>query len=149
MRQSQTPTYAMIADNDRFWQITQKILSLLPWLWLSFMALLIAAAIGQTGAWPSYGQPDPKQISGLGILVMPLTLLMMLVLGTLPFGLLFTTFAAWKGRVYQQQKTHRALSARCVFISYRGNRRLGRDYDLADGLGSKLLIFLVMRVGFW
>ena len=116
MRQSQTPTYAIIADNDRFWQITQKILSLLPWLWLSFMALLIAAAIGQTGAWPSYGRPDPKQISGLGILVLPLTLLMMLVLGTLPFGLLFTTFAAWKGAPYTSNKKHTALYLLGVFL---------------------------------
>ena len=116
MRQSQTPTYAIIADNDRFWQITQKILSLLPWLWLSFMALLIAAAIGQTGAWPSYGQPDPKQISGLGILVLPLTLLMMLVLGSLPFGLLFTTFAAWKGAPYTSNKKHTALYLLGVFL---------------------------------
>ena len=116
MRQSQTPTYAMIADNDRFWQITQKILSFLPWLWLSLMALLIAAAIGQTGTWPSYGQPDPKQISGLGLLVMPLTLLMMLVLGTLPFGLLFTTFAAWKGAPYTSNKKHTALYLLGVFL---------------------------------
>lgn len=112
----QTPTYITIANNDRFWEITRKLFMCLPWLWLGLLTILITGAIGQSGSWPSYGQPDPKQISGFGLLVTPLLLLMMITLGSLPFGLLFTAFSAWQGVPYTSNKKQTTLYLLGLFL---------------------------------
>ncbi|MCA9920237.1 MAG: hypothetical protein KC445_19915 [Anaerolineales bacterium] len=100
----------------KLWQITQKIFILLPWLWLSLLLLLILGAVSQTGSWPTYGQPDPKQIPGLGLLVTPTTLLMMLTLASLPFGLFFTAFAANQAWSHAVNKKHTAFYLIGVFL---------------------------------
>jgi hypothetical protein len=110
------PAYFEIANDNRFWLVTQRVLLILPWLWLSLFALLIVGAFGQQGSWPSYGQPDPKAIASLGALVTPLILLMMVTLASLPFGFLFTTFAIWQGAPYSISKKHTVLYLLGVFL---------------------------------
>lgn len=109
MTGQQPPAYFEIATNNRFWIITQKVLLSLPWLWLTLLTLMIAGAMSQHGGWPSYGQPDPKDIGLLSLLLMPLILLMMATLASLPFGLLFTTFAVWQGAPFFISKKHTGL----------------------------------------
>ena len=110
------PAYFEIANDHRFWSITQRVLLGLPWLWLGIFGSLIMGAFAQQGSWPSYGQPDPKAIAVLGTLVTPLILLMMLTLASLPFGFLFTTFAIWQGAPYSISKKHAALYLLGVFL---------------------------------
>ena len=112
----QPPAYFNIASNGRFWHITQKILLILPWLWLGTLAFLIMGAVGQHGSWPSYGQPDPKAMGAVSLLVIPLILLMMTTLASLPFGLLFTAFAVWQGAPYPISKKHTVLYLLGVFL---------------------------------
>lgn len=103
------PAYFEIANDNRFWLATQRVLLTLPWLWLGLLALLLIGAVGQQGSWPSYGQPDPKDIAVLGALVTPLILLMMITLASLPFGFLFTVFSIWQGAPYAMNKKHTVL----------------------------------------
>ena len=89
----------------------------MPWLWLGLLTLLLAGVIGQTGSWPSYGQPDPKQISGLSLLVMPITLIMLLTLASLPFNLVITAVAIQQGwPTIVDNKKHTVLYLLGVFL---------------------------------
>lgn len=105
MKTHQPPTHFAMAEDNRFWLITQKVLFYSPWLWLALLVLFVVGVTGQQGAWPSYGQPDPKDAGYLSLLLTPLILLMMWTLASLPFGLLFTSFALWKGAPYSISKT--------------------------------------------
>lgn len=100
----------------KLWQFAQKTLMLLPWLWIGLLVILIIGAISQTGSWPVYGQPDPKQIRGLGALVGPFTFLMLLTLASLPFGLFFTAFAVQQGWSHSGSKKHALLYLLGVFL---------------------------------
>jgi hypothetical protein len=95
-----------IVRNGRFQRVTQNIIQLLPWLWLGLIAVLVAGSVQQTGNWPTYGQPDPKQMNAFSLLVKPAIFLLMLTLASIPFGLIFTVFATWQKSLIAANKKH-------------------------------------------
>lgn len=63
-----------------------------PWLWLLLLTVFVAYTAVQTGAWPSYGQPDPKATP---LLYWPTFLLFLGTLASFPIWLIMTLFA-WR-----------------------------------------------------
>lgn len=110
MLNDQTTSTNGFVGNGRFERITRNIILLLPWLWLGLLTVLVMGAVQQTGNWPTYAQPDPKQMHVFSLLVTPALLLLMLTLASIPFGLIFIMFPAW------QQKTPLAANKKQTWL---------------------------------
>lgn len=63
-----------------------KIGLYLPWIWLILFALFVLGAALQVGGWPTYGRPDPKAAGMAGLLYVPVLVLLLTVLATIPIS---------------------------------------------------------------
>lgn len=66
--------------------ILARIACYLPWIWLALFAFYVLAVALQVGHLPTYGQPDPKDAGAASLLYMPVLVLLLLVMATIPIG---------------------------------------------------------------
>ena len=65
-----------------------------PWAWLLFFCLMILGVFLQFGHWPSYTNPDPKQIGVFSHLITPVYALIILTLIS-PIYISFQAIRSW------------------------------------------------------
>ena len=63
-----------------------RIACYLPWIWFALFAIFVLAVAAQVGHLPTYGQPDPKDAGAASLLFMPVIILLLLTLATIPIG---------------------------------------------------------------
>ena len=66
--------------------ILARVACYLPWIWLALFAFYVLVVGLQAGHLPSYGQPDPKDAGAASLLYMPVIVLLLLVMATIPIG---------------------------------------------------------------
>lgn len=66
--------------------ILARIACYLPWIWLALFAFYVLAVAFQVGHLPTYGQPDPKDAGAASLLYLPVLVLLLLVMATIPIG---------------------------------------------------------------
>ena len=80
-----------------YWRLLYPAMTYLPWIWLAIMAVFATGVILQTGQFPYYGNPDPKDTGGLSLLYFPSVLFLTINMAIAPAWLIITAAAKWRG----------------------------------------------------
>lgn len=78
-------------------RVVFRLILYLPWIWFLVFTVFVVLATVQVGHLPTYGQPDPKDVTLSGILYMPAVVIMFMTLGSIPFGIALAVAKLWQG----------------------------------------------------